>query len=138
MIRLRLLFCFYHFNFRSLSCHINKVSKNTKQHFCFQTFFRKCARLHVLNTFGNCFSFYSNFSSFVELRGNEQFHSIHLLQFGIGIINYKINCQNVGTKTDEVDESLSSFFTTLNRKFVPNNVIKNNCDVQEQLQTICI
>ena len=55
------------------------------------------------------FHFTSNFSSFVELRGNKQYHSPHLLQFGIGIINYKINCQNVGAKTDEVDESVSSF-----------------------------
>ena len=129
--------CFYSFNFRSLSCHINKLSKT--QHnvlltiFCVQDYmFQKYVWIlvvvvHIIRYVSTCTI--SRLSTIQNVILSLQVYTI---------INYKINCQNVGTKTDGVDEIVSSFFTTLNRKFVPNNVIKNNCDAQEQFQTICM
>ena len=105
--------CFYSFNFRSLSCHINKLSKT--QHtmlltiFCVQDYmFQKYVWIlvvHIIRYISTCTI--SRLSTISNVILSLQVYTI---------INYKINCQNVGTKTDEVDESLSSFFTTLNRK----------------------
>ena len=100
--------CFYSFNFRSLSCHINKLSKT--QHnvlltiFCVQDYmFQKYVWIlvvvvHIIRYVSTCTI--SRLSTISNVILSLQVYTI---------INYKINCQNVGAKTDEVDESVSSF-----------------------------
>ena len=113
MIRLCYCCCFHNFNFRSLTCHINKVSNNTTT--CFQTNF-----LCKITLSGYVWILlFALKTRFVQNRVSH-FHSPQkLLPKCIGIINYKINCENVenGTNDDVVldvvkvfGKSFSTFF----------------------------
>ena len=87
--------CFYSFNFRSLSCHINKLSKT--QHtmlltiFCVQDYmFQKYVWILVVHIIRYV-------STYTISRLSTISNVILSLQV-YTIINYKINCQNVGKK----------------------------------------